>query len=292
MSSMPNRTIGRAVGLVAIATIGCRAEYPHARVGLRLATAATAKQYSARTQHIDLPFQLSGNGVNGTALVFDYLQRLEAAGAIYVSDLAYAIQVRHNGTPIECVSKIVLRGAEPAPAAGSGSDAIDDAAGEYSTTVVPFRPDATDTWVIDRELACKRHATQVVSEGTKYDTVYDVTVGGHLEVNPKEIKTDIVYYDACELGPAVRRVHRYEHFVAARFNPPDVRMIGHRYADLELVEEPPLCHEIVVKPGQPLRQHITSDAYWPSESSIQPVENPVIRDYIMPGPTAANGPAS
>lgn len=287
---MAHRTIEGAISLALIATIGCRSEYPHARVGLRLTTAATARQYSARTRHIDLPFQLNGNGVNGTALVFDFLQKLEAKGAIYVSDVSYAIQVHHNGTPIECVSKIALRNAEPAraPEAGSGSDAD----GEYSTTVKPFRPGTTDAWVVDRELTCKRHATQVVSQGTKYDSVYDVAVRRAIDVSPTETKTDIVYYDACGLGPQRRFVHRYEHFVAAKFNPPDLRMLGHRYADLELVEEPPLCHEIDVKPGQVLRQHITSEAYWGSDNDIEWTENPIIRDDIEAGKTPPNEPPS
>jgi hypothetical protein len=271
--------------VIASLVLGCRAEYPHARVGMRLATAQAAKKFSAHERRIDQPFRLAEQGVNGTALLFAFLQRMESNGAIYASDLSYAIQIRRGTTPIECVSKIVLRAADetPPPAAGSGSDSE---AGEYSTTVKPFRPDTTDTWVTDRELACKQHATQVVSQGNRYDTTYDVAIGGHLEFNPKEVKTDIVYYDECTFEPQRKFVHRYEHFVAARFNPPDLAKLGQRYADVELVEEPPVCHEITVKPGEPLRQHIIANVYWGAQTTIQQVENS-ITPPILDQPAAA-----
>jgi hypothetical protein len=259
--------------LLASLLLGCKTEYPHARVGMRLATALAAHRFSAHERHVDQPFRLAPQGVNGTSLMFAFLQRMEASGAIYASDLSYALQVRRGNTPIECISKIVLRAADETPppaAAGSDSDA-----GEYSTTVKPFRPDTTDTWVTDRELACKQHATQVVSSGTKYDTTYDVAVGGHLEFNPKEAKTDIVYYDECTFEPQRKFVHRYEHFVAARFNPPDLARVGQRYSDVELVEEPPVCHEITVKPGEPLRQHMSATFYWGAQTTIQQVENSI-----------------
>jgi hypothetical protein len=83
-------------------------------------------------------------------------------------------------------------------------------------------------------------------------------------------------------------VHRYEHFVAARFNPPDLAKLGHRYADVELVEEPPVCHEIVVKPGQALRQHISANVYWGPETPLAQVENLIISP-LLDQPAAQHG---
>lgn len=267
-----------AYALVGTALVaGCHTETPRAHVGMRLTTAAAAKKYSLRSRHVELPFFLAEQGVNGTALMFDFLQKLESTNALYAAELSYAIQVRLGATPIECVSKVSLVTNAPPPAKPAPSED----SSEYSTTVKPFRPDATDTWVTDRELACKQHATQVVTRADRYDTSYDVQVGGHLEWMPKDYKSEIQYYEACDFAQKRKYVHRYEHFVAARFNPPNLTMVGHRYADVELVEEPPVCHEIVVKPGEPLHHHMTADAFYGPDVEIKPVENPIVYDPIL-----------
>lgn len=229
-----------------------------------------ARQYGARPEHVDLPFVLEERGVNGTGLLMSYLQKLEGQGIAYVSDLSYALQMRHNGKDIECISKIAVADGTAVPTtekAGEPADAGEPDEPEYSTTVKAWQPKIADQWVVDRELSCKQRAQQVTlaEPSAYYDTTYTAEIGnGTPFAHRRPDNTAIVFYDQCTYEPERRFVHRYEHFIAARFTPPELEVIRRSYADFALVDEPPLCHEIQREPGRPFRQHISANAYYPS----------------------------
>jgi hypothetical protein len=240
------------------------ATLPSPRVGLRLTTAKTARQLSRQRLHVDIPFALAEGGLSGTGIVMAFLQRMQVYRVSYVSDLSYSLQLTYNGADIECVSKITVDDGsppEPAPAAAPDEDEAD-----YTTTVKPWRPRTSSAWVVDRDMVCEQHAQQVAAATPVYENRYNAEISRRPAPGfVKMENTQIVYYDECTYQPHRRFVHRYEHFVVARFSPPDVEAIRRSYADLPLIHEPPLCHEIKRVPGQPLRQHIDAEVYFPAE---------------------------
>lgn len=268
--------------LGAVWLTGCdappRTTLPPARVGLRLTTSEVARSSGVHVQHVDLPFQLVERGVNGTALLIAFLQRVEGHGAIYASELSYALQMTRGGQTIECVSKIIVDDGRPrAPATPvPAADDASDGEIEYTTMVKPWTPGTTDAWVVDREMVCQQHAQQVASNEPRYENRYNAEVRryiapGHM---PTET-TKIVHYDQCTFEPTRRFVHRYEHFVASRFSPPDLDVLQRQYADGQVTQTPPLCHEIKLAPGQALRQHIDADIHF--STLVEPVhENEII----------------
>jgi hypothetical protein len=70
------------------------------------------------------------------------------------------------------------------------------------------------------------------------------------------------FHEECTLDPKKQRVHRYTHFLAARFTPPDLDPIRKRYSDFRLVEAPPECHRIERKANAPLHHHISADLHF------------------------------
>jgi len=236
---------------------------PTARIGLRLTTPAQASRLSTRTRAIDMPFLLTTNGVNGTALVIGFLQRLEAGGVAYVSDLSYALQLTYNGKRIECVSKLTVDDGRPRPAPAPTPD-DDTAEADYTTTIKPWTPRSTDTWVVDRDMVCKQHAQEVADSQPEYDNLYNAEISGN-QLNRYHgvmpfANSKVVFYDECTFEPAKRFVHRYEHFVASKFTPPDPAALERQYAEGRVIAEAPLCHEIAGPTGAPMRQHLTANA--------------------------------
>lgn len=251
--------------VIALGFVACRSytTFPSNHRGLRLTTPKLAKQYGRDMQHVDRPFQLLEQGVNGTGVLIAFFRELEEANGAYVSGVSYALQLTYDGKNIECVSRIrVDDGTRDEPEAPVVDDSDEP---EYTTTVKPWRPRTVDASVVDRDIKCEQHAQQVIEDAPKYDSVYGAET--RLYIPPGRmplVHSRIVHYEECTYEPSKRRVHRYEHFVAARFNPPDLEQIRKRYADLPLVQEPPLCHVIQLEPGMSPRQHIAADvAYGP-----------------------------
>jgi hypothetical protein len=266
-----------ASGLIVVGLLACQGNgartLPSSRVGLRLTTAKVARQLSRQVLHVEIPFGLAESGVNGTGILLGFLQRLEIYRAVFVSDLSYALQMTYNGMTIECISKVRVDDGSREPEAPVGPKPDQDDEIEYTTTINPWRPPAIDAWVDDREMTCKQHARQVPARVPRYDNIYNAEIARSLYVDTgyalilRDIPVDntaIVYYDECTYEPKRRYVHRYEHFIAAKFTPPDLDVIRRNYADLPLIAEPPLCHQIQVAPGQPLRQHIDADVHFPA----------------------------
>src|ERR1043165_4201469 len=159
--------------VVALGFVACRpyTTFPSSHRGLRLTTPQLAKQYGRDLKHVDRPFQLVEQGVNGTGVLMTFFQELEQASGAYVSDVSYALQMTYDGKNIECVSRIRVDDGTPEPAAEVPTDERDGEP-EYTTTVKAWRPRTVDASVVDRELKCQQHAQQVIEDAPKYDSVY------------------------------------------------------------------------------------------------------------------------
>jgi hypothetical protein len=251
---------------------------------MRFASGEFGRNHSARTQHVDLPFQLKSEGINGTARLLGFLQSVEPTGAKYISEVSYSLQLVYRGTAVECTSKILVADStQPRPALPPLEPP--PAEGEYTTSVAPWRPDLADDWVVDRELHCKQAAVSRVITKATHDDDYSPEVKRNPDseawsfrqaedrVEPQVVKDAVVsFYEDCNLIPTKRFVHRYRHFLAARFAPPDLDRVGKRYSDVPLVELPPECHRIERVAGAPLRQHITADLHYVAD--VAPKEMP------------------
>ncbi|MFT3696146.1 MAG: hypothetical protein QM831_23610 [Kofleriaceae bacterium] len=258
--------------------VGCGGEIPSATKPLQVKTelveitdAKLAREYSHKTTHTALPFAFERDGVNGTLLVLQFLDYAEQHGARYVSSLDIRVQMVHEGTPVECVSTIVLEG-DPRltvkPAVEAPEPAADPDADEaiYSTKIKPWLPPTVKASVDDHDYMCASHAEQVSSQEPNVPDPFDVTVARETNVHMIEAQ-NIVWHDECHLEPRHREVTRYEHFVAAHFEPPDWDRIAHAYAERRLIELPPDCHRIAA-PATGMVQQIEADFSYPAQSNI------------------------
>jgi len=286
-----------AAGCAGSSTTSPLSSHPQAHAGMRFTNAVVAKTHAKSSKHIDLPFQLKQAGVNGTALLLGFLQKIEPDAA-YVTDVSYSLQMVYKGMAVECVSKILVEdgskppAATPAAAPAPAPPSPDDA--EFSTDVAPWRPDMTDSWVVDRELHCKPHAVVTQKTEVVHPVEYAAEVKRNLSPEAWSIKQDmfriernvvqdsvITYTDECGFDPNKRFVHRYEHFVAARFMPPDLDLIRKVYSDFPLGEAPPECHRIDHAAEAPLRQHLTADVYYTGAVKL---EEPLNKDTLTGRP--------
>jgi hypothetical protein len=264
---------------IALTLAACRgpATFPSQKAGLRWTHRAHGVQHSTQREHVTLPFVLDPEGTSGTATLLAYLRALEQQGARFVSDVSIAIQLRHNGVPIECVSQILVEAgtAPPAPpAAAPEVEPVADPAAEpeYSTEVRPWQPGRSNAWVDDLDLICKQEGVLVTGYAGKYPertaaetarlwAPAETRGNGALPSQIIPIST-IEWEERCQLRTVRRQVVRYDHFVAARFAPPDLGRIGREYSDWRLVEAPPQCHPIEVPQGARLQQRIEAEVYF------------------------------
>lgn len=268
--------------IAALALAACRGstttEFPSQHQGLRWTHRAHGEQHATRHERVALPFELDPEGTNGTATLLGYLEAVEARGARFVSDVSIAIQLRHNGVPIECVTQILVEDAaappkppppEPEPQAEPGAEP------EYETTVRPWRPGKNHALVTDRDLVCSKEGVLVTGQAARYPERTAAETGrlwapdepgnprgpGALPARPVPV-SHVEWEDRCELRAVQRKVLRYDHYVAARFVPADLARIGRAYSDWRLTEAPPLCHPIEVAEGAPLSQRVEAEVYY------------------------------
>lgn len=232
---------------------------------LRITDGAFATGHAAHSAQADIPFELDPDGSAGTALVLAYLRVAESTGARYASDLAIELQFLYHGEPMDCVTRIALE--DPAAPAAPVEPPPADEPGEYSTSVKPWHPGEVTMWVTDRELACTKKGNQVVVDAPRYESRFDVEVARPLEPGqmPVDKKAVIVWTDECHLESKYREVHRFAHFVATKFTPPDWAWIGKTYAEARLVEQAPECHRFQRTPGAPLVQTMHGKLHYTGE---------------------------
>jgi hypothetical protein len=266
----------RRLVLIVLATTACgklSTNFPDPTQGMRFVPVSYGHDHAARSQHVDLPFQLKQQGVNGTALLIGFLQTIERSGAKYVSNVSVSLELVYRGMPVECVSTILVDdGNTPSPPPPAPAPADD----EYTTTVKPWSPELEDRSVVDREMVCQQRAVETTHREHRWEADYNAEVKRNPNpearsdgqgYNPKTESrmvdvTDASFYDACGFEAEKRFVHRYAHFIAAKFVPPDLGQVRKIYSDYNLVELPPACHRVARVAGAPLRQHITADVHF------------------------------
>jgi len=241
----------RFVLAYALAAVGCHdaaqpTSFPVNKPGIRITDGAYARKFAAHTKHTMLPFEFIPEGVNGTALITQFLRQAEAHGATYASDLSITMQLVRDGTAIECVSKVVVDDGTPAPAPAEpqAAAATDDA--DYTTTIKPWKPAQIESEVDDHEFVCTKYGEQIVEWVPAIDNRTGAETKRWIAQEDIPLVRDakIVWHDDCHLEPRHRKVMRYETFIAARYEPPDWDRVAHQYAEHHVIELPPVCHQI------------------------------------------------
>jgi hypothetical protein len=209
-----------------------------------------AKAHSNVTKHTALPFEFQRDGVDGTQLMLQFLGMAEDRGAHYASNIEIIIQLEHNGSTVECVSKVVPEGSEPPPADVTSNDPSGDAIG--TTTIHNWHPDLVTAQVDDHDYKCERHATDLAFTQKTANPMEGPYMADQKELfylntpaSPEVVTAD--WADTCKLITNHHQVKRYEHFVAAHFQPPDWDKLAKVFADRKLVELPAECHSIAAR---------------------------------------------
>jgi len=239
-----------AIGVVSL--VGCHATPPPTmpvqEAWLEVTDPAYAKAHSNVTKHTALPFEFLREGVDGTQLMVQFLGIAEEKGAHYASNIQIIVQLMRNGSTVECVSKVVLEGSEPpATEVTSRDETSSDAVG--TTTIHPWRPDLVTAQVDDHDYKCETNASDVavvynVADPMEANFMPDQKRLHYINTpaSPQLVTAD--WADSCQLVTKHRQVQRYEHFVAAHFQPPDWDKLTKVFASRKLVELAPECHEI------------------------------------------------
>ena len=194
-----------------------------------------------RTRRIVAPFQLSKEGISGTALVYGFATLAARHAASAFSNLAIVLQVRRGETLIECTTRFEVGDARP--------DAAPDAAS--------WEPPFEDAWVTDLDARCETHGEQVEPDAPRFENRNDDQVGQALM--RRESQREIVFEERCTLHPTRRQVHRYQHYIAARFTPPDLAALN-RLADVPVVVLPARCR--VIPDTKPPMQRVEGDLHF------------------------------
>jgi len=236
---------------VLVGLLGCHSEPPPAvpvsSSWLQITDGDYARKHANHTTHTALPFAFIPEGVNGTQLMLQFLGTAEEHGARYASDLSITLQVTHNGTTVECVSKVIFDDGKPhatetTPAPEAAATA-DDA---NTTTIRPWHPEQVHSRVQDHDFLCHRHGDTIATDQPEMEEASEAEQKRLVpidEVPDPQIVTSS-WHDDCHLVAVGRDVTRYEHFVAAHFEPPDWSRLSHVFAERKLVELPPECHQI------------------------------------------------
>ena len=222
--------------------------------GMRLTNPQFGADHARRSQRFALSFELAPGGTSGTAVVLEYLRSAEARGPRYISDLAIVLQLRHDGAPVECVSKLMVEDGAPRAAWESSERG---------------RPAQIRAHVADRELVCKGQERLVTGKAAKHDNRYDAAAPAPVMQQGHRVEdvAEVAWDDECKLITVERDVERYAHFVEARFTPPDLVRIQRQYSDWQLREAPPLCRPLELAPGAPLVQHVEAQLHFTTNDS-------------------------
>jgi len=270
-----------------VVVAACHAEppptLPVSEAWLEITDAAYARTHASYVRHAALPFAFRREGVDGTQLVLQFLGMAEARSGAYASNLAIVVQMTHDGSRIECVSKVVLEGTPEEPAVAASNDSDGDAVG--STTLRAWHPDVVTAQVDDHDYKCERRAAPLAfvntGGGDAMEAEYNAQQSALFYINtpldPHIVTAD--WEDHCDLVARHREVSRYEHFVAAHFQPPEWDKLSKIFASRKLVELPPECHAVAAT-GRPFQRIEADIGYVPMgpHLRVKPMPRPDILD--------------
>ncbi|HEV7556375.1 MAG TPA: hypothetical protein VGO00_13000, partial [Kofleriaceae bacterium] len=191
--------------VIGFALVGCShaAEVPATRplearnATLSITDGTFAREHAVATKHTRLPFAFDVTGVNGTQLMREFLGYAEQRGARYASDLSITLQMIHDGTAIECVSRVMLDDGMPHVAVADDPPPA-DGSDTYTTTIRPWHPDQIKAQVDEHDLVCEKHAHQVLVHEPKVADRFDAAEVKryiYLDENVVVTKTKIVWDD-------------------------------------------------------------------------------------------------
>lgn len=215
--------------------------------GVLIAPAELARQTGLEPWAISMPF---GKDQDGTELVLKFMERAEASGARFVSDVQVVFMAEAEGQPLECRTRLVPE--------GTARDAQRGLRTAETGTTSPAL-----TWVqrpMSRpEFTCMDQAGARVATGTYQD------VGGRpgrvpsRGQGPVQRGGTLNSVTLCGYHPVTRMLTRYAFEDAINYMPPQVSRIREVRPELRLEETDAEC--LPREPRAPAVNRIEAMAY-------------------------------
>ena len=193
------------------------------------------REDGGRALQVELPF---GQAQNGSIVVLALLERAEAAGAAYVSDLELHLVFKRMGVPVECTRRVLL-----------GDDRAVPLQSDFDAQPVSFT-------ATERELSCKPVHHAVNGKKPRYQDRFDPDIGALIEKVPEDSVVMFETRDECTLVPVTRPVTRYDYEQKLGFVPPEWQYLTSRYAETPLRASAPVCKAI--DPGVEPKHRLTA----------------------------------
>ncbi len=268
-----------------LAASGCASplEAVAPRNGLRIVHRSVAQARAAAGEKLSLPF---GQGQNGTELLVAFLERAEAGGVAFVSDISIAWVFRWRGIPVECRAQVFLDGDPAAPRAIAAATEPPAAGDGYTTEVEDFRPTTLAARVTDSELFCERHAVRA-GKARGYREVgswLGAESARFVDQPPGEEDWELHFVDECARRPVTHETRRYDYELKLGFVPVHWEYVAARFADRRLVEAPAVCYRLEEHDAAGAMHRLTATIYRrartehdtpPPEGAMKPPAEPV-----------------
>jgi hypothetical protein len=237
-----------AAAAVCGAALACATTPPPAASGalgaVRIVDARTARETSATTAPLMLPF---GANQNGTALVHDLLERARRQGIATIGELAYVVTFRWHEQVVECRTDVMFEG-DPrlAPPPRRAESAAPPLPGPlYTTDIEDFQPTKLSFLARDRELVCKKVQQVAWKKVLVEDERFNAEARRARDRGPRwERVMELEWVDRCGWQELVRPAERFDYELAMGFVPPAWEALSGRFADGKLVAAPPRCYAV------------------------------------------------
>ncbi len=209
--------------------------------GVLLAPAELARQTGLEPWAISMPFS---KGQDGTELVLKFLDRAEASGARFVSDMQVVFVAEEDGQPLECRTRLVPEGTAKDVQRGMRTAA----AGSTSPGLTLVR-----RHVVDQEYGCVDTSFMVVQNETFTDPV------PHPGQRTRSVVRSQQGAPRCGYRNVVKVVTRFAFEDAVNYRPPDIQRIRDVRPELKLEETDAEC--VARDPRAPAVNRIEALAY-------------------------------
>lgn len=235
-----------------------------------VATPEQAKQSGFEPWAISMPF---GHAQDGSALVLKFLERAEASGARYLSNVQVVFMANDAGTELECRTRLMPEGPLP-PWKALVRTAM--AAGEYAPLKVIERP-VPYVMTVCQQVMVSQTVNQAVRGGVH------PSQGGNNALSTQTFTVSSPE-TRCGTQTVTRILSRYAFEDAVNYVPPRIDRIGESRPELKLQETEAECQPRA--PRAPRTNRIEALAYGGAGPRAAFLELPA------PAPTAAPVEAS
>ncbi|NVJ24884.1 hypothetical protein HUW62_27025 [Myxococcus sp. AM011] len=239
-----------------------------------VATPELAKESGFAPWAISMPF---GHAQDGSALVLKFLERAEASGARYISNVQVVFMANDAGTELECRTQLMPEGPLP-PWKALVRTAM--AAGEYAPLQLVSRP-MPFVMTVCQQVMVNQTVTQAVRSGV-------IPSNGGSNALSSRTFTESRPETRCGTATVTRTLTRYAFEDAVNYMPPRIERIVESRPELNLQESVAEC--LPRDPRAPRTNRIEALAYGGSGPRAAFLELPALAP--VEAPVEASEPSS